>query len=189
MLFWAAITFLYDPWIKTQYKQLQTSDSLLSSGWGVVRQIILNGLQYLHAVVENYSVIKDQSNEKSQKREKVITQNWTDSCLAVNVDDSATAGLLNLKSTNDWNVSHSKGTEIWESKWGEVAWNVASLQEDNIITVWNNGDGVPVEIHKDEKVYVPELIFGHLLTSSNYNDSEKKVSNLQWSYQYLTSAI
>ena len=50
------------------------------------------------------------------------------------------------------------------------------LQEANMITVWNNGDGVPVEIHKDEKVYVPELIFGHLLTSSNYNDSQKKVS-------------
>lgn len=32
-----------------------------------------------------------------------------------------------------------------------------------------------MEIHKDEKVYVPELIFGHLLTSSNYNDSQKKV--------------
>ncbi len=49
------------------------------------------------------------------------------------------------------------------------------MQENNCITVWNNGDGVPVEIHKDEGVYVPELIFGHLLTSSNYNDLEKKV--------------
>lgn len=29
--------------------------------------------------------------------------------------------------------------------------------------------------HKDEKLYVPTLIFGHLLTSSNYNDEEKKV--------------
>ena len=48
-------------------------------------------------------------------------------------------------------------------------------QEHNRISVWNNGDGVPVEIHKEEKVYVPELIFGHLLTSSNYNDDEQKV--------------
>ncbi|MEW5304966.1 MAG: hypothetical protein WDW36_007539 [Sanguina aurantia] len=46
----------------------------------------------------------------------------------------------------------------------------------NMITVWNNGDGIPVEMHKDENVYVPELIFGHLLTSSNYNDDEKKVT-------------
>lgn len=51
------------------------------------------------------------------------------------------------------------------------------VQEDNSICVWNNGDGVPVEIHKEEKVYVPELIFGHLLTSSNYNDEEQKVQH------------
>jgi DNA topoisomerase II len=31
-------------------------------------------------------------------------------------------------------------------------------------------------MHKDEHVYVPTLIFGHLLTSSNYNDEEKKVT-------------
>jgi DNA topoisomerase-2 len=30
-------------------------------------------------------------------------------------------------------------------------------------------------MHQKEKVYVPELIFGHLLTSSNYDDNEKKV--------------
>ena len=40
--------------------------------------------------------------------------------------------------------------------------------------VRNNGDGVPVEVHKEEGVYVPELIFGHLLTSSNYDDTQKK---------------
>ena len=52
------------------------------------------------------------------------------------------------------------------------------LQAANRITVYNNGDGVPVEVHKEEGVYVPELIFGHLLTSSNYNDDEKKVKIL-----------
>lgn len=43
------------------------------------------------------------------------------------------------------------------------------------VSVWNNGNGIPVEMHKEEGVYVPELIFGHLLTSSNYDDNEKKV--------------
>ncbi|KAK1306769.1 DNA topoisomerase 2 [Acorus calamus] len=48
--------------------------------------------------------------------------------------------------------------------------------EGNSISVYNNGDGVPVEVHKEEGVYVPELIFGHLLTSSNYDDNEKKTT-------------
>ncbi|CAN9504161.1 unnamed protein product [Ophioblennius macclurei] len=48
--------------------------------------------------------------------------------------------------------------------------------ESNTITIWNNGKGIPVVEHKDEKMYVPALIFGHLLTSSNYDDEQKKVT-------------
>uniref|UniRef100_A0A6Q2XYK6 DNA topoisomerase 2 n=1 Tax=Esox lucius TaxID=8010 RepID=A0A6Q2XYK6_ESOLU len=48
--------------------------------------------------------------------------------------------------------------------------------ESNTITIWNNGKGIPVVEHKDEKMYVPALIFGHLLTSSNYDDDQKKVT-------------
>ncbi|XP_009867181.1 PREDICTED: DNA topoisomerase 2-alpha, partial [Apaloderma vittatum] len=48
--------------------------------------------------------------------------------------------------------------------------------ENNTISVWNNGRGIPVVEHKVEKVYVPALIFGQLLTSSNYDDNEKKVT-------------
>ncbi|KAK8484332.1 hypothetical protein V6N11_047370 [Hibiscus sabdariffa] len=48
--------------------------------------------------------------------------------------------------------------------------------EQNLISVYNNGDGIPVEIHQEEKIYVPELIFGHLLTSSNYDDTVKKTT-------------
>ena len=44
------------------------------------------------------------------------------------------------------------------------------------IRVYNNGAGVPVQMHAEERVYVPELIFGHLLTSSNYDDKERKVT-------------
>ncbi|XP_066992213.2 DNA topoisomerase 2 isoform X2 [Anabrus simplex] len=48
--------------------------------------------------------------------------------------------------------------------------------ENNVISVWNNGKGIPVVEHKDEKMMVPTMIFGHLLTSSNYNDEEEKVT-------------
>lgn len=55
--------------------------------------------------------------------------------------------------------------------------------------MWNNGDGIPVEIHKEEQVYVPELIFGHLLTSSNYNDDEKKVCYAAWSQVHPPAGV
>lgn len=48
--------------------------------------------------------------------------------------------------------------------------------ENNTISVLNNGKGIPIEIHEKEKIYIPELIFGNLLTSSNYDDNEKKVT-------------
>jgi len=43
------------------------------------------------------------------------------------------------------------------------------------IIVKNDGDGIPIEKHETEKCYNPELIFGHLLTSSNYNKGEEKI--------------
>ncbi|EJW79343.1 hypothetical protein WUBG_09749, partial [Wuchereria bancrofti] len=49
-------------------------------------------------------------------------------------------------------------------------------KETNEISVFNNGKGIPVVLHKVEQLYVPELIFGTLLTSSNYDDSERKVT-------------
>lgn len=52
-----------------------------------------------------------------------------------------------------------------------------TIDKDNsMIKVHNNGKGIPIVEHKDEKMFVPSLIFGHLLTSSNYNDDEKKVT-------------
>ena len=49
-------------------------------------------------------------------------------------------------------------------------------QEKNIISIKNGGKGIPIEIHKEYNIYVPELIFGNLLISSNYNDDIKKVT-------------
>jgi DNA gyrase/topoisomerase IV subunit B len=36
------------------------------------------------------------------------------------------------------------------------------------------GDGIPVDKHAETGVWAPELIFGHLLTSSNYDKTEEK---------------
>ena len=49
-------------------------------------------------------------------------------------------------------------------------------EANNSIIVHNNGEGIPIVEHKEHGVWVPELIFGHLLTSSNYDKNEKKIT-------------
>jgi len=49
-------------------------------------------------------------------------------------------------------------------------------KEDGYIKVMNNGQGLPVQIHKKEQLWVPEMVFGHLLTSDNYDDTEAKTT-------------
>ncbi|KAK7805688.1 hypothetical protein U0070_009837 [Myodes glareolus] len=50
--------------------------------------------------------------------------------------------------------------------------------ENNLISIWNNGKGIPVVEHKVEKMYVPALIFGQLLTSSGRNGYGAKLCNI-----------
>jgi DNA topoisomerase-2 len=47
----------------------------------------------------------------------------------------------------------------------------------NSIEFWNDGLGIPVEMDGAHGVYIPELIFGHLLTSSNYDDTEDRFAS------------
>lgn len=42
-------------------------------------------------------------------------------------------------------------------------------------TFWNDGDIIPITIHPTEKCYNHSLIFGQLLTSSNYDDNEDRI--------------
>lgn len=48
-------------------------------------------------------------------------------------------------------------------------------QQTGIISVKNNGGTIPIEKHKEENMYVPEMIFGNLLTSGNYDQKNKIV--------------
>lgn len=46
--------------------------------------------------------------------------------------------------------------------------------DDHEISVWNNGDGIPSDVHRELGIRVPEMIFGNLGTSSNYSTVERK---------------
>jgi DNA topoisomerase-2 len=49
------------------------------------------------------------------------------------------------------------------------------IKEDQI-TLINNGNGIDVEKHPEYDIWIPEMIFGHLRTSTNYNKNEKKIT-------------
>ena len=62
--------------------------------------------------------------------------------------------------------------------------------ENGEITVMNDGQGIPIEIHKEIGKYVPEIIFGEFHTSSNYDDTEKRtVGGLNGYGSKLTNAF
>lgn len=48
--------------------------------------------------------------------------------------------------------------------------------EENWISILNNGKGIEIEMHKEHGVYVPTLIFGMLLSGSNFDDKEKRTT-------------
>ena len=50
-----------------------------------------------------------------------------------------------------------------------------AILDDGTIVMINDGNGIDVIQHPEYKTWVPELIFGHLRTSTNYNKEEKKI--------------
>ena len=49
------------------------------------------------------------------------------------------------------------------------------ISDDGTITMINDGNGIDVAEHPEYKIWIPELIFGHLRTSTNYDKTEKKI--------------
>jgi DNA topoisomerase-2 len=75
-----------------------------------------------------------------------------------------------VNAIDQWSLHPKKVTEI------------SVRTEGSAISVKNSGVCVPIKKHETEKgpggapLWIPELIFGHLLTSSNYNDEEERVT-------------
>lgn len=48
-------------------------------------------------------------------------------------------------------------------------------KDTGMITMTNDGNGIDIAKHPEHNLWIPEMIFGHLRTSTNYNKSEKKI--------------
>ena len=62
----------------------------------------------------------------------------------------------------------------------QAALPVTSIQidisPDGIISMTNDGNGIDVAKHPEEDIWIPEMIFGHLRTSTNYDKKQKKIT-------------
>jgi DNA topoisomerase-2 len=74
------------------------------------------------------------------------------------------------------NASDNKQRDDPENKIEMKKLKVTIDAENGKIVVFNDGCGIPIEKNKQTDIYNPELIFGVLLTSDNYNDKEERVT-------------
>ena len=66
------------------------------------------------------------------------------------------------------NPSESKMTKC-------VTYINTTISDDGMITFENDGNGIDVEKHPEYGIWIPEMVFGHLRTSTNYNKEEKRI--------------
>lgn len=46
----------------------------------------------------------------------------------------------------------------------------------NSFKIWNNGKSISIKKDNKHKILIPEMIFGHLITSSNFDDTQKRLT-------------
>jgi DNA topoisomerase-2 len=57
---------------------------------------------------------------------------------------------------------------------GLVKYIKITVKKDHI-SIENDGPGIPIEMHKEHKMYVPELIFGNLMSGENFDDNDQRM--------------
>ena len=64
-------------------------------------------------------------------------------------------------------------SNILEKKF--VSYIETQIDNDGTITLTNDGNGIDIAKHPEYDIWIPEMIFGHLRTSTNYNKNEKRI--------------
>ena len=77
-----------------------------------------------------------------------------------------------MNSADRVSAKHEEGGESIEHPTTKILVEV----DGGTVTVTNDGSGIPCVHMEEHNMYAAELIFGHMLTSSNYDDSKKRLS-------------
>ena len=115
--------------------------------------------------------ILSEANEKSDEKsdEKIVERNMTYIPGLFKLFDE---GVVNCR---DHVIRMDTAVKAGQPNSIPVSYIDISIEEDGTIIMINDGNGIDIAEHPEYKVYIPELIFGHLRTSTNYNKDEKKI--------------
>ncbi len=64
-----------------------------------------------------------------------------------------------------------------------------SIEDDGTITMFNDGNGIDIAKHPEHDIWIPEMIFGHLRTSTNYDKTQKKIVGGKNGFGYYTPFV
>ncbi len=75
---------------------------------------------------------------------------------------------------------HIRMHQLIENSKGKRNYPVTQIDiqvtSEGVIEITNDGNGIDIDKHPEYDIWIPELIFGHLRTSTNYNKDEKKIT-------------
>ena len=81
-------------------------------------------------------------------------------------------GIVNCR---DHQVRITQAMKSCKANTMPVTYIDIAITDDGVITMSNDGNGIDIEKHPEYDIWIPEMIFGHLRTSTNYDKNEKKI--------------
>ncbi|WBY57873.1 DNA topoisomerase 2 [Plasmodium yoelii yoelii] len=126
-----------------------------------IEHILLRPDTYIGSVEMHTQLLWIWNKEKSRMVQKNITY---------------VPGLYKIFDEIIVNAADVKAREKEKSENPMTCIKIEINREQKKISVYNDGEGIPVDIHKEMNIYVPHMIFGELLTSDNYDDAEDRIT-------------
>jgi DNA topoisomerase-2 len=134
---------------KTQYSSLEPREHCIARPGMYIGSIYPSKMEF-------YSVNNEKDSLKIIKTERIINQGLHRIFLEI------------LSNAID-NVTRSKNSSTPCTKI-----KVDIDRETGLISVFNDGKTIPIEINEETGLYNPEMLFGKLMSGSNFNDNEER---------------
>ena len=150
---------------KPSSKQLSTTENVLAQQYQqkTDKQHILDNPDTYIGSVENVDSSMWVYNDESNRIE------WRDIEYIPGLYKLFDEGIVNCR---DHVVRMIQSNQL-EKKF--VSYIETTVDDQGMITMTNDGNGIDIAKHPEYNIWIPEMVFGHLRTSTNYNKNEKRI--------------